>query len=268
MKRLLKILVFLAIGGYLAICAGMYLFQDFLIFHPVKLDPQYSFDFPEPFEEFWLDGKEGAEINALLFKAPASRGVVLYLHGTGGSIREAAGVRTDFLEKGLDFLILDYRTFGKSSGKMSEEGLYRDAMAAYELLEELYPPSRIVIYGRSLGSGIAAELAEKVKAAALVLETPYYSMDKSAATHYPWVPTGWLLKYHMNTASHLPKIHFPILVMHGKLDQTIHFTDVQQLVAENPKVQFAVFETGTHNTLNRFPQYHSVLSQFLQFLTP
>lgn len=268
MKRLLKFLGLLAISGYILTCAGMYLFQDFLIFHPVQLDPNYAFDFPEPFEEFWLDGKEGATINALLFKAPASRGVVLYLHGTGGSIREAAGVRTDFLSKGLDFLILDYRTFGKSSGKMSEEGLYRDAMAAYELLEEMYPARRIVIYGRSLGSGIAADLAQKVNAAALILETPYYSMERSAANHYPWVPTGWLLKYRMNTASHLPKIPYPTLILHGKEDETIPFADVQQLVNENPQVLFEVFETGTHNTLNQFPQYHSALTQFLQILTP
>jgi uncharacterized protein len=190
---MMTIIAIIAIGGYVLICAALYLLQERLIFYPEVLAPDFTFTFPERFEEIALPSYI-AVISALYFKADHPTGIVLYFHGNAGSLRCWGAVAATFVERGYDVLMPDYRGYGKSSGRIaSEQMLHQDAAVDYQYLLAHYPEDQIVIYGRSIGSGIATYLAKSHRPRLLILETPYFSLKEIVRQHYPFVP-GALLK--------------------------------------------------------------------------
>ena len=140
---------------------GYYYFQqENMLFQKVTLPQDYSFSYKQPFEELFLETEKGAKINALYFKIANPKGVILYFHGRGGNLAHRWGhIFREFTCRGYDFFIMDYRGFGKSQGKLSEKALYLDARKCYEFLKEHYREDQIIIYGCSLGTGIATHVA-------------------------------------------------------------------------------------------------------------
>ena len=175
-----KILIYSAIFApsiLIGLGIAIYLFQEKMIFHPEKLSDKYQFIFDGFFEERTYQTSDGNGLSALLFKAKNSKGVVFYHHGNTGSLNWWGKRAVDFTARGYDVLMYDYRGYGKSEGSIkNEKMLYEDATVIYKALLLEYEASKIIVYGVSLGSGIASYIALNGNPSQLILEAPYYNL--------------------------------------------------------------------------------------------
>ncbi len=263
MKKILTlfiVLVFIYITVIMLGCSS----QTKLIFHPNKLDRAYKYSSELEHEEVFLSTGDGNEINGLFFP-DSSNNVILYFHGNAGSLDSWQYVYNDFRSLGLNFFIIDYRGFGKSTGKISEEGLYIDAQTAYNyLLERGFKQEHIIIYGRSIGTGVAVDLASRNASGALILESPFTNLKKLVSGLYPYLLPSLFLKYEFNNIGKINKINTPLLIIHGKRDNVIPFKHGLELYQryQGEKV-FLPIENGQHNNLNDFPEFREGVGGFL-----
>jgi uncharacterized protein len=249
------ILAALAALGYAGALGLLYVRQERIILPASTLAADYRFQFDQPFEEVWIP-VQGASLHALHFKQPNPRGVVFFLHGNAGNLVSwTTGV--DFYRRiNYDLFIVDYRGYGKSTGHIeSEAQLHTDARAAYDAMAPLYRDKPIVIYGRSLGTALAASLARDVQPRLLVLVSPFSSLTASAAQTYPWAP-GWVLKYPLRTDAIIGDIKSPILLIHGSEDKLIPLSHSERLkaLARSP-VELLVVPGAGHSDIHKFPVY-------------
>lgn len=246
--------------------AIVYLFEKRLLYLPDKLDKDHVFRFNQVFEEINLPSKDGVCINTLLFKTEQkSKGVVLYFHGNANNMQRWAANYIDFTSKGYDFYIIDYRGYGKSEGQVEEQDFYQDARMAYEKLRERYEADEIVIFGRSLGSGVASQLATQVPAKALVLETPYHSIRDVIRCNYPFILLPFSLPQRFPNYEYLPKVSCPIYIFQGTKDKIVPYQSAIKLKPLlKPGDEFIVFEGGRHKGLSQFDLYHQKLNTILE----
>jgi alpha-beta hydrolase superfamily lysophospholipase len=261
---MITIIASLAIGGYLLICAALYFLQERLIFYPEVLAPDFTFTFPSRFEEIALPS-HSAVLSPLYFKADHPKGVVLYFHGNAGSLRSWGSLAETFVVRGYDVLMPDYRGYGKSSGHIaSEQMLHDDAAVACQYLLGRYAEDQIVIYGRSIGSGIATYLAKTYRPRMLILETPYFSLKEIVRQHYPFVP-GALLKYPLRTDLWIGDVACPVYLFHGTSDDLIPHGASKRLAAlVKTEHQLITIVGGGHNVLGNFEQYGQQLDRILR----
>ena len=173
---------------------ALYVFQERLIFYPEKLSDKHQFKFEVPCTELTYTTDDGESLNALLFKSEASKGLVYYHHGNARNLELWGTKAIDFTSRGYDVLMYDYRGFGKSTGKIkNEKMLYNDAVMIYKKLLHDYAEKNILIFGISLGTGIATKLAYENNTKMLILETPYYNFYDVSKFHYPYPPNSILL---------------------------------------------------------------------------
>ncbi|MEM9025134.1 MAG: alpha/beta fold hydrolase, partial [Bacteroidota bacterium] len=241
MKRhMYGILLFLIIGLALfgLLLALMHYNQEKLIFHPEKLPSEYQYRMPGNFEEINFHPQKNITLNALHFRVEKPRGVVLYFHGNAGSLASWGEVAEQFTNRGYNAVFYDYRTYGKSNGRIvRERDFHRDAEFIYQELRKEYAAEDIVFYGRSLGTGIAARLAVRHTPKFLVLETPYYNFIDVSTYHYSFVPAGRLLRYKFFTNRAIPKTECPIYLIHGTKDQVVPYNSSPRLEALNPQCE-------------------------------
>ena len=263
-----KILIYIIIiipAILIGISFTVYVFQERLIFNPEKLSDKYKFVFEIPFEEIEYETKDGNIINALLFKAENSKGIVYYHHGNAGSLDSWGNRAIDFTGRGYDILMYDYRGYGKSSGRIkNEKMLYNDALMIYKKLLYDYKERDVIVYGVSLGTGIAAEIANYNHPKILILETPYYNFYDVSKFHYPYLPNSILLNYHFRTNKFLPKIESPIYLFHGTEDETVPYNSSERLEKLSDNIKLLTIKDGSHNNLNTFHDYHQWLSEILE----
>lgn len=249
---------------YSSVCVAFYFFQHFAFFRPERLPPSFTYKYSFPFEELNFDMEDGGRINAIYFKVPNTRGVVYYLKGNSKSIKGWGKFAKDFLSNGYDFFMMDYRGFGKSRGKRSQEKVFNDAQHIYKWLGEKYPENKIVVYGRSLGSGIAARIASWNKPRLLILDSPYYSFYYNVNRYLFFTPLKWLLKYPMRTNEYLQSASCPIHIIHGTHDNLINFGQSEKLKALYPdKIELHPIQGGKHNNLPKFPEFFEILYEIL-----
>ena len=267
--KVLMTLAALALLGYTGIVAALYLMQERLIFPASKLPLDYKFKFDHAFKEVQVS-VPGASLNALHITQPAPRGLVFFLHGNAGDLSTwTTGL--DFYRKvNYDLFIFDYRGYGKSTGKIENEAqLHADVRAAWDLIAPQYRDRNvpIVIYGRSLGSGLATYLAREVKPALLILVSPYTSLLAASKRAYAIAP-DWLLKYPLRTDSVIGNVKSPILLVHGKLDKLIPPSDSEQLrkLVLSPSEMLMIDGAG-HNDIHQFPSYLDALAERLKQVT-
>ncbi|GGI55710.1 alpha/beta hydrolase [Winogradskyella haliclonae] len=245
--------------------ASLYFFQEKLLFLPTKLSQDYQYQFNYPFEELFFKINNDAVINALHFKAKNSKGVILYFHGNAGDLSRWGRITEYFTAMDYDVLVMDYRTYGKSVGPLSEAAFYKDAQYCYEYLLKQYPEKDITLYGRSLGTGIASYLATKNNPKQLILETPYYSIENVARSRFPIFPVRHLLKYKFPTFQYLPKVKCPITIIHGTEDTIVPYhsgNKLTELDIEN--LNFITVLGGSHNNLVEFDKYHDAMTNVLE----
>jgi fermentation-respiration switch protein FrsA (DUF1100 family) len=253
-----------ALTIYGALCAVFYFWQDYFFFRPERLPQWFKYKYPFPFDEVNFDMEDGGQINALHFKVPNSRGVVFYIKGNSRSIKGWGKFAKDFVGKGYDFFILDYRGFGKSTGRRTEQILYEDLQQVYKWLEEYYGEKSIVLYGRSLGSGLATRIASWNKPSMLILDCPYFSFLHHVNRFGFWMPMKWLLRYQIRTDRYIRKVTCPIHILHGRRDRLIPFKQGQMLHQLDPqRIKLYPIEHASHNNLPDFPEYHDLLYDIL-----
>ena len=259
-----RIIIFIAFS-YLIIGVGLYFLQERMIFMPQPLPQDYIYNFPGNFEEINLRTKDNAQLNALHFKVENPKGVVLYFHGNTGELSRWGMVAQNFVALEYDVLIMDYRTYGKSTGQLSEDALYSDAQLFYNFLLEKYDQEEIVVYGRSLGSTFATFVAAKNNPKQLILEAPFYSLDEVALQRFPIFPVDWFLKYHFPTFQYLKEVSSPILIFHGTDDVVIDFENSIKLskLATIGKITFIKIPNGSHNNLVTSEIYNKAVDSIL-----
>tara|TARA_R110002049_G_scaffold131245_1_gene289950 strand:- start:305 stop:1051 length:747 start_codon:yes stop_codon:yes gene_type:complete len=245
--------------------SALYFFQKKLLFLPTTLEQNYQYQFDYPFEELFLKTEDNATINALHFKVNNPKGVILYFHGNAGDLSRWGKITEYFVAMQYDVLVMDYRTYGKSTGKLSEQAFYKDAQFCYDYLLKHYSEKEITLYGRSLGTGIASYLVSKNQPRQLILETPYYSILDIAKQRFPMFPVNQLLKYNFPTFQYLPKAKCPITIIHGTDDSIVPYSSgkkLSELGLDNLK--FITIEGGSHNDLINYEAYENVIFQRLK----
>jgi fermentation-respiration switch protein FrsA (DUF1100 family) len=251
---------------YIAISIAIYYLQDYLLFKPEKLPKDFQFNYEnQEIEEHNLETRDGAVINGLLFKPKGeSRGIVLYLKGNSKSIKGWGKFAVDFTRHGYNVLMVDYRGFGKSTGRRSQKAIKRDLQEVYNKIKERTKENRIILYGRSLGSGFAAKLASMNNPRMLILDAPYYSLTKVTKRYMPFMPLSLLIKYPLPTYKWLKYVQCPIHIIHGTNDKLIPFKTSLKLSKINPKLtKLYTVIGGGHKNLNNFESYHQMLDDIL-----
>jgi uncharacterized protein len=250
----LKWLVALLAGGYLGGLAVLFFAQRAFIF-PIPQTQRTlpgAAGFPEA-EEHVLATSDGE--NVIVWHVPAKPGhaVVIYFPGNGDFLAGLAGRFRDITLDGTGLVALSYRGYAGSSGQPSEQGLLRDAAAAYAFTTMRYAAERIVVWGFSLGSGVAVALAAEQPVGKLILEAPYTSIADVAASAFPMLPVRWLVRDQFHSDRRIARVTAPLLIMHGARDPTIPLRFGERLfaLAHEPK-QFVRFPEGGHNDLGDF----------------
>src|SRR5690554_222569 len=251
---------------YLALCAFYYFFQERIIFVPwVKKRGNAPILLGSEFTEYFLDGIENSKIHAIHIKVRNPRGIILYFHGNTGDIHRWGAIAEELTSFGFDIFLPDYRGYGKSRGKRSEETLYSDAMLCYKKVKELYPDDKICIYGRSLGTAMASWLAARTNPAAIVLETPFNNLIEVAMHHSRIIPVKLFLRYTFRNDLHLTMAKSPILIAHGTKDKIVQYQSGLRLyksLKDHTEAEMLTIPGGGHGNLNGFPVFRETLARF------
>ncbi len=206
------------------------------------------------FEDVYFTSRDGVRLNGWFMPAPKNsaraRLVILLMHGNAGNLSHRASYYQAWLELGLNVFAFDYRGFGRSAGRPSEEGTYLDAQAAHEWLRQKgFAPTEILALGKSLGGGVASELALRETIGGLILQNTFTSIPDIGSEMFPWLPVRRLHRIKYDTLAKLPRIHVPVLVAHSRIDQTIGFHHGERnfAAANEPKMfwEIAGGHTGT-----------------------
>lgn len=242
-------LVLIGVLTYLAVVVGAYLFYDRLLYHPtgdMAMTPQEA---GLRYEEINFRAADGVWLNGWYIPSREKDSMaVLFFHGNAGNISYRLESARVFNRIGADVFLFDYRGYGKSRGKPSEEGLYWDGRAALDvLLRKGYDLSRIVFFGRSLGGAVAAKLATEQTPAALILESTFTSLADIGGRYFPFLPAQYIVGDAFDTGSCLEKVNCPVLVVHSQDDEIIPYRYGEALfvAAREPKAFLRI--KGDHN---------------------
>lgn len=245
------ILIFLALS-YLALAAALFFLQSGMLYLPdtpgraLEATPA---DRGLEFEPLSIPTRDGETLDGWFIPAGEARGTLLFFHGNAGNISHRLDSVGLFHRLGLNVLIFDYRGYGRSSGKPSEAGLYRDAEAAWRYLtgERATPADEIVLFGRSLGGAVAVWLAGRVRPAGLIVESSFTSVPDMGAEIYPWLPVRLLARNRFDSRARIGGVKVPVLIIHSRQDEIIPFRHGRRLfeAAAEPK-QFLEI-AGGHN---------------------
>ncbi|MGD1853323.1 MAG: alpha/beta hydrolase [Leptolyngbyaceae cyanobacterium] len=272
------------VGGYGAICVGLYFYQTRLIFKPTALLTQTPADRQIAYEDVWID-RQGQT-------APAGKGLhgwwlprlsgplqpltLLYLHGNSENIGANLGLAHRYQQMGFNVLLVDYRGYGLSPGPFpNEQRVYEDAIASYIYLTQTrqISPQQLWLFGHSLGGAIAIEVATQRPAAGLIIQSTFSSMLEAVrlSGQYDWIPVSWILTQRFNSIAKVPQLLLPVLYIHGVEDTTTAAAMSEQLhtVSPAPKQLWLVPEAGHNNVSDTAgAAYATTVETFVQQTQP
>ena len=252
---------------YLVVVVFFYVKQESFIFFPLKTEDNFKYNFNANFKEVFYNTPNNGKIHSLRFYAKNSKGIVLYLHGNAGNIETWASVFPQFISRNYDLLVIDFRTYGKSKGKLSEKNFYSDVEYIYKEIQKEFPEEKIIIYGRSLGTGMAVKLCSENNPKSLILESPYYSLASLVKKTMPFLPINFMLKYKFESNKYIRKVKCPIYILHGKKDEVVPFESGKKLYdLVKDKATFIEFEEGTHSNISSFTEYDSIMDMIFMEL--
>ena len=255
---------------YVAANFIIYFWQEKFLFKPEKLPSDFQFKYSETkFMEYNLEPVPGVNINGVHFCLDNPKGVVLYLKGNSRSIKGWGRFAVDFTRLGYDVIMIDYRGFGKSTGKRTEEGIKRDLQFIYDEMTKQVDEKYIILYGRSLGSGFAAKLASTNNPRMLILESPYYSVKSVAKRYVPFLALSLILRFPIETYKWLKYVNCPIKIIHGTNDRLIPYKTaikLSKIKPENTRLYSII--GGGHNNLYTKEEYHRMLDEVLNSKMP
>jgi len=257
------LLIFISI--IIVVSILLYFFQERFLFHPEKLSKDFKFQYEnQKVKEYNLEIKKGVTINGLHFMSKNPKGLVYYLKGNSRSIKGWGKFAVDFTLHNYDVIMIDYRGFGKSTGKMSQQSMKDDALFVYDKLKQVVKEENIIVYGRSLGTGLATKVASMNNPKMLVLACPYFSMSKNVKRYLPFIPLGLVMRYSMPTYKWIKYVKCPIKIIHGTNDKVIKFASSLRLSKMKPKLTklYPIIDGG-HKDLHNFMSYHEALREIL-----
>ncbi len=239
---------------YGAVVALMFFFQRSLMYHPSAhlLEPA-GYGVPE-MSEVTLNTGDGLALTAWYRAAQDGRQTIAYLHGNGGHIGHRAGKVKAYLNAGYGLLLIGYRGYGTNPGRPTEENLIEDGMAGLKFLENSgVVINQIVLYGESLGTGVATALAQRQDVSALILEAPFTSIADVAQHHYFYLPARYLVKDRFDSGQRIRRLKAPLLIIHGERDRIVPWKFGRALfdLAPEPK-SFISMPIASHNNLYEF----------------
>jgi uncharacterized protein len=250
-RKVIGIVAKLLVAGVLSFMLLRW-FEHSQVYHPAKVLDGSAADLHRPFEDVVFSASDGVKLNGWFFPANtgSSKGhlAVLVCHGNAGNISHRLDLCKALLETGVSVFLFDYRGYGRSSGRPSEEGTYLDAEAAHRWLQQKgCAATNIIAYGESLGGGIASELALRAPVAALVLQSTFSCMPDIGAELFPWLPVRRICTIKYDTCTKLPRLKVPVLIMHSRIDGLIGFHHAEKnfSLANEPKLLCEL--TGDHN---------------------
>lgn len=242
----------------------MYLFQRNLIYYPLQQAPQrHDFD-AHDMTVITLQTQDQVTLNSWYKPAMSNQPTIVYLHGNAGHIGYRMPMARQLIDAGFGVFLLEYRGFSGNKGYPTENGLYEDGRTALRFLNQHGVTSqKIVLYGESLGTGVATQLAVENQVCALILQSPFTSLDDLAHYHYPWLFIKPWDKY--NSLEKIKSIHAPLLVLHGVLDQIVPYSEgVALFNAANEPKKMTSFEQHDHNNLWSAPNFYKDVLHFIQ----
>ena len=245
-------------AGWAAASAALWFGQERLLFHPVPLPPDTVLATAPDVQERVVE-VPGARLSVLELRHPEPRGVVFFLHGNGGNLREWFVNLDVYRRTQVDLVMFDYRGYGKSSGRIeSEAQLHSDVRAAWQSIAPLYQGKRRVVHGRSLGTALAAQLSVAIKPELTVLVSPYKSLEALVGELYPWVPS-FALRYPLHTDRAIMQMRTPLLIVHGERDTFITPEHARMLASLVPDTQLVLVPAAGHGNIVATAGYRNAL---------
>ncbi len=262
MKKMLFILSYVCIG-YLILVIALFMFQRSFLYFPEQGRIDSSYFLNTELEEISFPTSDGLVLKSWIKKPKSEDGyTMLIFHGNGGHVGHRVNKFETFIKKGYGLFFLEYRGYANNPGKPSEQGLYNDALAAIEFLSKQNVKSnKIILYGESLGCGIAVKLSTEAEFAATILESPYTSINDVAQKHYWYLPAKWLVLDKYNIINIIHKIKSPLLILHGENDNIVNikFGKIVFEAANQPKESLFIPNAG-HNNLFEFGAIKKIFS--------
>jgi len=227
-------------------------FEKNQVFHPLRKLEAQAAELGRPFEDVTFTTSDGLQLHGWFFPCATNstrpQEVVLYCHGNAGNISHRLGACGALLETGVNLLLFDYRGYGRSEGRPSEEGTYLDAQAAYRWLRQQgFDPRHILAFGESLGGAIAVELALRERLCGIVLQSSFTSIPDVGAELFPWLPVRWLATILYDSRAKLGKVKVPVMVMHSRSDRLVRFRHAEANFAAANEPKLLCELAGDHN---------------------
>ena len=248
--RMLSSFVFIVAALCLGALTLLYIFQEKMVFFPGKSIVDTPRTIGLPYEDVYLETDDDIRVHGWYVPHADARATVLFFHGNAGNISHRLDSISIFHQLGLSVFIIDYRGYGNSDGRPSEQGTYRDARAAWNYLvdERRLRPDEIIVFGRSLGGGVAAQLAAKVTPAAVMLESSFTSIKELGKHYFPYLPVSWIARIRYPVDEHIFSFNCPVLIVHSEQDDVVPFRYGKKLFehALEPKMFLSI--SGDHNT--------------------
>lgn len=269
-------ILFAAGGAYVVVVVLMYTFQRNFVFYPNDPRPTREQSGATDMDEVHFTTEDGLELFAWSAKPKqAGKPTVVLFHGNAGTLGERAYKARNFMDQGYGVMLVEYRGYAGNPGRPTEQGLYADARAALKDLKKRGVSSRqVVLYGESLGTGVASAMAAELQTqgepvAALILETPFTSTVDTGAAHYPFLPVGLLMKDRFDSLSRIASINTPLFIVHGEEDETVPFKLGRKLfdAANEPKEGLWLPE-ATHNDVYDYGAGAAILDFLDRQLSP
>jgi uncharacterized protein len=256
-KLFFAIVFIYTVGGI-----ALYFFQDKILFHPKPLSREYRFSFEQTFEEINIPFEKD-NLNILRFKTSSNpKGVVLFYHGNMENVEHYKNYPSFFLRNNYEVWMIDYPGFGKTTGSRTEKIMNAQALLMYDLaVKEIN--NNIIIYGKSMGTGVASYVAANRNCMQLILETPYYSISALAKHYFPIYPVNSLIKYSFPVHNYLKKVQALITVFHGTKDEVVPYKHSRWLKEENKNIELITLENGKHNNLSDFNRFQKKMDSLL-----
>ncbi len=255
---------------YTLVCFVYWWVQERFIFVRFRTRRDLLYAFPQAFKEIFIAPSDGVELHALHFTVTEPRGTVLFFHGNTGSLRRWGKHAALFTRHGYNVLMMDYRGYGKSRGPMSEAALHQDAQRWYDHLKAQEAEGRIVVYGRSLGTGMAVPVAVNNRPRMLILESPFANLFDVARHQFYLLPYRWIMRYTFRSDKAIRRIHCPVFIFHGKRDPVVPYRSALDLYARIPahiQREMIAFTRGYHSDLSDHPRYHRRMKAILAGVT-
>jgi fermentation-respiration switch protein FrsA (DUF1100 family) len=245
----------------------MYVFQRNFLYHPDKNNYLRSEKLNADTKEIFVPSTEGIALKAWFYKNPQNKYTVLFFHGNAGGLGNRIYKLNELKNLNLNYLIISWRGFSGNKGSPTEQGLYSDARSALEWLEKNnISKNKIILYGESLGTGVAVEVSQNQKFAGIILESPYTSIVDAAKIYYPYLPVDLILKDKYLSLKKIKNVNSPIFIMHGEADRIIPVAMGKKLFDEIQSKKYGYFPQFDRHMMTYNSELKLELQKFIKTL--